>query len=175
MCCRIVRAGMLAAIATLVLVPVVLASPGQVISQVTVSVECDTAYVATATVIDVAGKPVPEQVVTWSIDAPDTGFEPTESVTNAQGEATTSVTSTAPIEGLPITAHAGDVSGQAVLKCFEGGEVTGTTGEGMPTTSTAPDGSPAPNGPPAWLLAVVGLAILAGAFLTLRRSAAMGR
>jgi hypothetical protein len=100
--------------------------------------------------------------------------EATESVTNAQGEATTSVTSTAPIEGLPITAHAGDVSGQAVLKCFEGGEVTATTGEGMPTTSTAPDGTTAPNGTPAWLLAVVGLAILAGAFLTLRRSAVTG-
>jgi hypothetical protein len=168
---RIVRAGMLAAIATLVLVPVVLASPGQVVSHVTVSVECDTAYVATATVIDVDGQPVPEQVVTWSIDAPDTGFEPTESITNAQGEATTSVTSTAPIEGLPITAHAGDVSGQAVLKCFEGGEVTGT----VPTTSTAPDGSPTPHGTPAWLLAVVGVAALAGALLALRRSAGVRR
>jgi len=172
---RIVRAGMLAAIATLVLVPVVLASLGQVISHVTVSVECDTAYVATATVIDVDGKPVTEQVVTWSIDAPDTGFEPTESITNAQGEATTSVTSTAPIESLPITAHAGDVSGQAVLKCFEGGEVTGTTGEGMPTTSTAPDGSPAPDGTPTRLLAVVGLAVLAGASVARRRSAVVGR
>lgn len=172
---RMVRAGMLAAFATLVLVPVGLASEGQLISQVTVSVECDTAYVPTATVIDVDGKPVPEQVVTWSIDAPDTGFEPTESVTNAQGEATTSVTSTAPIEGLIITAHAGGVSGQAVLKCFEGDEVTADTGEGMPTTSTAPDGSPAPGGTPTWLLAVVGLAVLAGASVALRGTAVRGR
>lgn len=164
---KIVRAGVLAAITTLVLVPVVLAAAGQVISQVTVSVECDTAYVATATVIDVDGKPVTEQVVTWSIEAPDTGFEPAESVTNAQGEATSSVTSTAPIEGLIITAHAGDVSGHAVLKCFEGGEATAT----VPSTSTSPDGSPVPDSTPTWLLAVVGVAALAGAFLGLRRPA----
>jgi hypothetical protein len=167
---RIVRAGVLAAIATLALVPVGLASPGQVVSQVTVSVECDTAYGATATVIDVDGKPVPGQVVTWSIDSPDTSLEPSESVTNAQGEATTSVTSTAPIEGLIITAHAGDLSGRAVLNCLDG-LPTAT----VPDTSTASDGGPTSSGTPAWLFAIVGLAALAGALLALRHTAAVRR
>jgi len=156
---RIVRAGVLAAVVVLIAAPAVLAYRGQVPKQVTVSVVCGPPCVATATVIDVDGKPVTDQVVMWKIDAPAT-VSPTQSTTNAQGEATTTVTlssATSPT----ITATAGDAFGTVVVKC--------STGEGLPNTSTAPAGTPV------WLLAVVGLAVLAGVGLAARRYALIHR
>ena len=153
---RIVRAGVLATMVALIAAPAVLAYLGQVPSQVTISVECGPPGTATATVIDVDGKPVTEQVVTWSIDAPAT-VSPTQSTTNAQGETSTNVTLHSATGSLSITARAGDASAQAVLKCSEG--------EGLPNTSTAPGGTPV------WLLAVVGLAVLASLAVAVRRYA----
>jgi hypothetical protein len=145
---RIVRAGVLAAMVALIAAPAVFAYQGQVISQLTVtSPQCvNGTDEITVTVTDVAGKPVTDQVVTWSADPPAT-VSPKTSTTNAQGVATTNC-SIGPGESATITARAGDAFGQAVVKACE---------EGLPNTSTSPDGTPS------WILAVVALAVFAGA------------
>lgn len=123
---------------------------------------CDTDYTFTATVLDAGASAIAGQTVTWNIVSPTAAtntVNPTTSITNTSGEATTTVRFSCDDGNRTVSATAGTITGGAVL---------GITSAGLPRTST-PGGSPLDSLPIATLLAL--LAVLAGGGIMLRRFA----
>jgi hypothetical protein len=137
---------------------------GQVAGQVSVAgpsgtIACNTPVTVSATVLDVNGKPFDNTQVTWSFKSgtAQSGdkINPTTSMTNASGVATTTVT---------LACVAGSRTVNAASGSFVGGAVLGITSAGLPNTSTDPVGTPA------WEFAIAALAVLAGLGLFTRQA-----
>jgi hypothetical protein len=129
-------AGLSALVLLLIAAATAVGYTGQVASSITVAtrgtVACEAPFTMTATILDGAGAPVAGQSVDWSfVTSPSASdvIDPTTSITDAQGVATTTVT-LAPVSGTrEIRATADGVSASAVL---------GPACGGLPSTSTLP-------------------------------------
>ena len=127
------------------------------------TVTCDKPFTLVATIQDANGAPVVGLSVNWSwVSRPSTAdtINKTPTVTDAKGEATTTV-SLAPVNGdRKIRANAGEVGASIVVT-----QVCG----GLPRTSTLPDDAPA--GIPVGFGLFLVLGGLVGGTLALRRRA----
>jgi hypothetical protein len=143
---------------------IVAAYSGQVAGTVEVSSPsgpqaCNTPITITARVIDVNGKPIDAQVVTWAFGGDsvtgDTILD-ASTTTNLGGIATTQAR-------FACTPHSVTIS--ATAQTETGTTVVNVSGQGLPRTDTAPASS-FPT------MALAGLAVLIGSFTILRKFAA---
>jgi hypothetical protein len=144
----------------------VLAYSAQVVGVLTVSgpggsASCNTPITLTATALETGGAPIEGQPIDWAFSqSPSTADTiNTPTVTDINGEASTTVRLACVVGQRTVTATGDNVNASAVLSVTSGG---------LPGTSTSVTG-PASNLPIAPILAI--LAVLAGGGIILRKFA----